>query len=75
MSGAGLKDDPVLSKHAAWVASFKDKYEFTEENTEDILKKEVGLVFSKVLEHAGVYKRTAEGREGFMRFLEKVGRA
>ena len=75
LSGAGLKDDPVLSKHAAWVASFKDKYEFTEENTEDILKKEVGLVFSKVLEHAGVYKRTAEGREGFMRFLEKVGRA
>ena len=73
LSGARLEDDPVLSKHAAWVASFKDKYEFTEENTEDILKKEVGLVFSKVLEHAGVYKRTDEGKAGFMRFLEKVG--
>lgn len=75
LKNAELKDDPVLSKHAAWVASFKDRYEFTEENTEDILKKEVGRVFSKVLEHAGVYKRTVEGKEGFMRFLENIGLA
>lgn len=73
LENARLEDDPVLSKHAAWVASFKDKYEFTEENTESILRKEVGLVFSKVLEHAGVFKRTEEGRDGFMRFLRSVG--
>ena len=72
LKNADLKTDPVLSKHAAWVASFKDKYEFTEENTEEILKKEIGLVFSKVLEHAGVYKRTEEGREGFLRFVSFV---
>ena len=67
-----ISSDSVLSKHAAWLASFKDKYSFTEENTEDILKKEIGIVFSKVLEHAGVYKRTAEGKEGFMRFVSFV---
>ena len=72
LENAELETDPVLSKHAAWVASFKDKYEFTEENTEEILKKEIGLVFSKVLEHAGVYKRTEEGREGFLRFVSFV---
>ena len=33
---------------------------------------EIGLVFSKVLEHAGVYKRDAEGTKAFMRFAESV---
>ena len=39
---------------------------------EDILKKEIGIVFMKVLEHAGVYKCTEEGRESFMRFIKMV---
>ena len=67
-----IADDSVLSKHAAWLSSFRDKYNFTKENTQDILKKEIGIVFSKVLEHAGVYKRTEEGKEGFMRFVSYV---
>ena len=67
-----ISDDSVLSKHAAWLSSFRDKYNFTKENTQDILKKEIGIVFSKVLEHAGVYKRTEEGKEGFMRFVSYV---
>jgi UDPglucose--hexose-1-phosphate uridylyltransferase len=36
----------------------------------DIIQKEVGIVFGKVLEHAGVYKRNAEGREAFQRFID-----
>ena len=32
----------------------------------------IGLVFAKVLEHAGVYARTPEGKEAFLRFLEQV---
>ena len=75
LSGADLRKDSVLSKHADWVDSFKDKYEFTEENTEEILKKEIGIVFSKVLEHAGVYKRTEEGKDGFLRFVDEVNKA
>ena len=36
------------------------------------MKKETGLVFARVLEHAGVYKRTAEGKAAFLRFLGTV---
>ena len=61
-----------LEKHAPWVAEMKDKYTFTAENITDILRDEVGLIFSKVLEHAGVYKRTTEGREAFLRFIQQV---
>ena len=61
-----------LSKHADWVVSLKDKYMFNEENTASILKVEVGKVFAQCLEHAGVYKRTAEGASGFDRFIAFV---
>ena len=37
-----------------------------------ILQKEVGVVFATVLEHAGVYKCTDEGREAFLRFISNV---
>ena len=45
---------------------------FTEEETEEILRREVGVVFATVLEHAGVYKCTPEGREAFLRFVQSV---
>ena len=45
----------------------------TKENAEDILKEEVGQVFARVLEDAGVYKCTPQGREAFNRFLGTVG--
>ncbi len=72
LSGADLSADPMLAKHKAWVDSFKADYNFTEDNTVEILKKEIGVVFAKVLEHAGVYKRTDEGKAGFLRFAESV---
>lgn len=69
LSGADIKETDAIAKHAEWVGSFKDKYEFTEENTMDILQKEIGVVFAKVLEHAGVYKRDENGKAGFDRFI------
>lgn len=44
----------------------------TADNVTDILQREVGLVFAQVLEHAGVYKRTEEGKKAFLRFAESV---
>lgn len=41
-------------------------------NGNRIVKKETGLVFAKVLEHAGVYKRTPKGKRAFLRFLDSV---
>ncbi len=63
---------PEIEKHKSWFEEFKDKYTFTHENTEEILKEQIGKTFEKVLEHAGVYKCTDEGRAAFMRFIESV---
>jgi len=65
-----IDSNPLIAKHAAWVKEFMPKYEKVDsENIEQILQTEVGLVFEKVLEQAGVYKRTPEGKEAFMRFI------
>ena len=64
--GADLRADARTAKHADWAEAFRGKYDITAENALDIVKKETGLVFAQVLEHAGVYKRTAEGRAAFL---------
>ena len=61
-----------LEKHGDWVKEMQETYTFTAENITEILREEVGQIFAKVLEHAGVYKRTAEGREDFQRFVDYV---
>jgi len=72
LAGADIRADETLSSHADWVDELKSRYSFTEENTEAILEKEVGAVFAGVLEDAGVYKCTAEGRAAFLRFVDFV---
>lgn len=67
-----IRSDATLSKHADWTDELKQKYTFTPENTADILKKEIGIVFSEVLSDAGVFKRNAEGEAAFLRFISKV---
>ena len=68
LNDADITTDEVLGKHAPWVEELKSRYTFTKENTTDILKEEVGQVFAKVLEHAGVYKRTEEGKKSITAF-------
>ena len=68
-----IKSNPDIEKHAGWVEEFLPEYsEITQENVMDILKKEVGKVFVHVLEDAGVYKCTPEGRDAFMRFVHTL---
>ena len=68
-----LRKNEVLAKHADWVDEFLPQYEtVTKDNIMDIIKKEVGIVFGKVLEHAGVYKRDAAGIEAFKRFTDSL---
>ena len=64
----------VLTKYKDWVEELKGRCSFTPENIEMILKMEVGKVFSKVLSHAGVFKRTQEGEAAFDRFVRYVNR-
>ncbi|MBR2539842.1 MAG: UDP-glucose--hexose-1-phosphate uridylyltransferase [Mogibacterium sp.] len=71
-NGTDLREDELTAKHADWAESFRGKYEITKDNALDIVQKETGLVFSKVLEHAGVYKRDESGRQAFLRFIGTV---
>lgn len=74
IEGSDIRADEMLAKHADWVDQFKPHYaSITRENVDDILKEEVGKIFARVLEDAGVYKCTPEGREAFGRFLATVG--
>ena len=72
VAGKDIAADETLGKHAPWVEELKKQYTFTEENAMDILMQETGKVFAGVLEDAGVYKNTPEGRAAFLRFVEKV---
>ncbi len=71
-SGADLRSSELTAKHADWAEGFSGNYTITAENALDIVQKETGLVFAQVLEHAGVYKRTPEGKEAFLRFLRSL---
>jgi len=72
LAGRDLRADEELSKHADWVDELRSRYTFTSENTEAILRDEVGRVFEEVLEDAGVFKRDAQGQAAFLRFVESV---
>ena len=72
VAGKDLHADEVLCKHADWVEELKKQYMFTPENAMDIILQETGKVFAAVLEDAGVYKNTEEGRRAFLRFVDAV---
>ena len=73
LAGADLRKDAELKKHADWVEEFLPRYTDVNRDTIDgILKDEVGKVFVKVLEDAGVYKCNEEGRKAFGRFIETI---
>lgn len=72
VEGRDIREDEELEKHADWVDSFRDDYEFTADNVDEIIQKEIGIVFMKVLEHAGVYKNDEAGQQAFMKFIESL---
>ena len=74
VSGADIRADEDIAKHADWVDEFRPKYsDINKDNVNEIIQKEVGLVFSQVLEDAGVYKRDPEGMAAFDRFVQSIG--
>ena len=78
LAGNDPAEDSSLEKHAAWAKEFLPHYmrngvsSITRENVMDILKSEIGKVFVHVLEDAGVYKCTPDGRTAFMRFIKAL---
>ena len=67
-----IRSNEALVKHADWVDEWIDKYEIDESNIHSIVQDEISKVFVKVLECAGVYKRTEEGQKAFDRFARNL---
>lgn len=68
-----IKNNPKVEKHLEWAININKKHlEITSENIKNILKDEIGITFSRVLEDAGVFKRNAEGQKGLIRFIEYI---
>ncbi len=64
-----ISKDEVLEKHADWVCEIKAKYsDINAENIDKIIEDEIGIVFLKVLTHAGVFKNT----DAFLRFVNGI---
>ena len=69
-----LEADELTASHAAWA---RDVYarraaELTPEGALDVLHEEVGAVFGRVLENAGVFKWDEAGRAAQRRFLDSL---
>ena len=67
-----IEKDDILSKHAEWAKEITAKYSVNKDNIDKIIEDEIGLVFARVLEHAGVYKRDEKGKKAFIKFIESV---
>ena len=72
LAGKDLRSDEALEKHADWAEEWMKRCDVTPENIHGIVQQEIGKVFAKVLECAGVYKRTGEGQAAFDRFINVI---
>lgn len=72
-TGEDLYAQEALAKHAEWALQVRARHpELNADTVKEILRAEVGAAFCQVLEDAGVYKNTPQGREAFLRFLRSV---
>lgn len=64
-----------LAVHADWIDQLIAKYgtNLAPQDANNVVKREIGTVFSHVLENAGVFKQDKEGQAAFLRFMQSVG--
>lgn len=67
-----IKACPPIMKHESWAERLIEENTFTKDNVEAILQKEIGLIFSRILAQAGVFKRTEQGKTAFKRFIQTL---
>ena len=72
LEGKDIRSNEDIEKHSDWVEEWMGNYSFNKDNIHDIIQDEISKVFVKVLECAGVYKRTEDGMEAFMRFVNSL---
>ncbi len=75
LNNSDIRAIESLEKHADWADEIKAKYnDINADNIDKILKDEIGIVFSKVLEDAGVFKRNKQGADAFIKFIDSVNK-
>lgn len=73
LEGKDVASNEEIAKHAKWVLDFTPNYvNINDANIDGILQDEIGKVFSKVLEDAGVFKQTEDGLKAFKRFTDAL---
>lgn len=72
VNGEDISANETIAAHKEWAEMIMQKYDINEDNINDILKKEIGIVFTSILGQCGVYSRDEEGKAGFLRFIESV---
>lgn len=72
LSGEDIRNNEKLAPHYEWSKMIKAKYEINEKNIDDIIKEEIGIVFTSILEQCGVYSRDEFGKKGFIKFAQSV---
>lgn len=72
LNGEDIAQIEEIAKHREWADMIKSKYTLTQDNCEDILKEEIGIIFTAILEQCGVFERTQTGKEQFIKFMQSV---
>lgn len=73
IEGKDISGNEDIAKHADWANEIlSTRHDITSENVIEVLETEIGKVFVKVLEDAGVYKCTPEGLESFKKFIDTL---
>ncbi len=69
--------DGVAKYHQDWADDLKNQHPdlSSEEESQEVVRVSVGNIFARVLEDAGVYKRTEEGQAAFRRFVTSLGKS
>ncbi len=72
VKGADISSDERIAKHTEWAEEIKKNNNITADNCEEILRNEIGKVFADILCQCGVYDRTEEGKNQFLKFIDNV---
>ncbi len=73
LENKNIKNDERIAKHADWAEVIKSKHaDLNTDNIEQIIRDEIGIAFTAILEQCGVFDRTEEGRAQFKRFIASV---
>lgn len=71
LEGLNQADQEAISKHLPWLEELQERYPrvLLPQEAEEVLKKEAGSKFCRVLEDAGVFKNTPKGLAAFEKFM------